>query len=299
MSKTVLIVDDSIPVHKLVKTHLEPDLLILHSSYDGESALAAAVSLHPNLILLDVDMPLLDGFEVCRRLKLNPATAAIPLIFLTADSVLTDKVKGLDLGASDYITKPFKPEELRARVRSALRVKHLSDSTSMVDGMTGLWNRTYLDVQLTSQLSLSKRSGRPLACIVADVDRLQAINLKHGESIGNDILRRIGRILLSQCRSEDVVCRMAGGKFALLLSGTNRAGAARIADRIRCEVERQLQARGGIEMNITCSFGTSDTLIAGDDTLVDLADAAAYRAKQTGRNCVSVARQSGEDVYAA
>src|SRR5437762_1926392 len=107
MLQTVLIVDDSIPLHKLVKTHLEPDSIAVQSAYDGESAIAKAVSLHPDLILLDVDMPQLDGFEVCRRLKANPQTANIPLIFLTASTVIADRVKGLDLGAADYMAKPF------------------------------------------------------------------------------------------------------------------------------------------------------------------------------------------------
>lgn len=299
MSKTVLIVDDSIPVHKLVKTHLEADPLVLHSAYDGESGLAAAASLRPDLILLDVDMQSLDGFEVCRRLKAHSSTAVIPVIFLTADSILTDKVRGLDLGAADYITKPFKPEELRARVRSALRARHELDTTAMVDGMTGLWNRAYLEVQLVAQLSLSRRSGRALACIVADVDHLRETNARHGEAAGNEVLRMIGRIMLGQCRTEDVVCRIGGGKFAILVAGTNRAGAARIADRVRGEIERQLRVRGPVEMNVTCSFGVSDTLVAAEEALLELADSASHRAKKCGRNTVAIARPPSEEPCAA
>ncbi len=121
MPQTVLLVDDSIPLHKLVRAQLEAEPVEVHSAYDGEAALNAAVSLRPTLILLDVDMPELDGFEVCRRLKGNPLTASIPVIFLTANSLVGDKVRGFDTGGADYVTKPFKPEELRARVRGPSR----------------------------------------------------------------------------------------------------------------------------------------------------------------------------------
>ncbi len=116
MSNSILIIDDSPHLHKLVVAHLKADPIVVHSATDGESGLAAATELQPGLILLDVDMPALGGFEVCRQLKAGPATSAIPVMFVTADGTLMDKVRGLDLGAVDYLTKPFKPEELRARV---------------------------------------------------------------------------------------------------------------------------------------------------------------------------------------
>lgn len=289
MPATVLIVDDSIPLHQLIRNHLAPEGFILHSSYDGESALAAAATLNPHVILLDVDMPALDGFEVCRRLKSNAATASIPLIFVTADAIVTDRVKGLDLGAIDYVIKPFKPEELRARIRATLRSRHQLEKKTMVDGLTGLWNRAYLDVSLGSHLSLSKRTGRPLSCIVADVDRLSTINQHHGEAMGGEILKAVGRILVGQVRAEDVVFRIEGGKFAIFLPGAARAAAAHLADRLRGEIERQLLQRRGIAVGVTCSFGVADTIVAGDTTLFERADAAAYRCKQIGRNCVSIA----------
>ncbi len=298
MSKTVLVIDDSVLLHKLIATHLEAEGLDLQSAYDGESALAMAIKLRPSLILLDVDMPQLDGFEVCRRLKANSSTTTIPVIFLTGDSMMEDKVKGLDLGAMDYVTKPFKPEELRARVRSALRAKNQLDKRAMLDGLTGLWNMTYLEEHLAAQLSLANRSGRPVACIVANVDHLKAINNKHGLPLGDEVLRSVAQICLSQCRAEDAICHSSGGKFVMLLSGTTRVGAARLADRLRAEVQRQLATRGGVEISVTCSFGVADSLIAGDAALLDRADTALFRAKQNGRNCVFIARQPGDDIRA-
>ena len=127
MAQTVLIVDDSAPLHALVKVHLGDDAVLIHSAYDGSTALIAAASLRPDLILLDVDMPDMNGFEVCRCLKANAATADIPVIFLAAGTSADEKVCGLNLQAVDYITKPFDPAELCARVRSALRTKRLLD----------------------------------------------------------------------------------------------------------------------------------------------------------------------------
>jgi diguanylate cyclase (GGDEF)-like protein len=299
MSRAILLVDDSIPLHRLIGHQLEPDQITVHSAYDGDSALALAALHRPDLILMDVDMPQLDGFEACRRLQSNPTTANIPIIFLSADSVAVDKVKGLDLGAIDYITKPFKPEELRARVRAALRSKRELDTATMVDGLTGLWNGAYLQIQLAAKLSLARRVGRPLACIVADVDHLEAINAGRGRDFGNEVVRLVARILSSQLRAEDTLCRIDGGRFALLVAGANRAAAAHLTDRLRGEIQRQLQSRGPAALGVTCSFGVADTHIADDATILDRAHAAVGRAKESGRNRVCIARHLAEEEQAA
>jgi two-component system, cell cycle response regulator len=299
MSHTVLVVDDSIPLHKLIKAQLEAEPLELHSAYDGESALTAAATLRPALILLDVDMPELDGFEVCRRLKANPTTAPIPVIFLTANALLNDKVQGLEIGGADYVTKPFKPEELRARVRASLRAKHLLDKTAMVDPMTGLWNRAYLDLHLKAQLSLARRANRSLSCLILEVDRYVMLSGTHGAAVLHEALRGVARIMLSQCRAEDLICRFGDAKFLVLVNGANRAAAARVAERLRGDVERQLAVVDGIHLAMTCSIGVADTLVASDETLLDRADAAVCRARQHGRNAVFVARPAGDEPHAA
>ena len=299
MSRAILLVDDSIPLHKLVGHQLEPDQITVHSAYDGDSALALAALHRPDLILLDVDMPQLDGFETCRRLQGNPLTANIPIIFLSADSIAADKIKGLDLGAIDYITKPFKSEELRARVRAALRCKHDLDAATMVDGLTGLWNSAYLQIQLAAKLALARRTGKPLACIVGEIDHLEAINASRGGDFGNEILRSVARILLSQLRAEDTVCRIDGGQFALLVPCANRAAAARLTERLRGEIQRQMQTRASATSGVTCSFGVADTHIADDAAILDRAVAAVGRAKQFGPNRVCIARHLAEEEHAA
>jgi diguanylate cyclase (GGDEF)-like protein len=292
MPQSVLIVDDSIPLHALIKTQLKSEPLSFHSAHDGEAGILSASSFRPDLILLDVDMPGLNGFEVCQRLKANPLTSSIPLIFLTAGSTLVDKVKGLESGGSDYIVKPFKPEELKARVRSTLRAARQLEQTHMVDALTGLWNRHYFDIQEKAQLSLAKRTGRPVSCMVIEVDHFIRANAKQGEAAGNEILRSVARILTGKARTEDVVCRFDNSKFAIWIVGTNASSAAQLAERLREDIERQLKSRGNAEASITCSFGVADSLAAGEPSVVERADGAVYRAQQLGRNCVSIARDS-------
>jgi two-component system, cell cycle response regulator len=290
MRDSILIVDDSPNLHKLVRTYLEGESISIHSAFDGSEGISAAARLKPSLILLDVDMPVLDGFEVCRRLKANIATKSLPIIFLTADVSPSNQIKGLDLGAGDYMTKRFKPEELRARIRAALRVKPGLESAAMVDGTTKLWNQNYLDRHFPAQLSLARRTLRPLSCIMVEIDEFQSISRRLGETVAEDVLRFVAHILQSHGRTEDMVCHLDNGKFAMLLPGTDQSGGAQLADRVRAEIERQLADCNGVEVNATCCFGLADTLTGSDTSLVDRADAALFCARRSGRNCISMSQ---------
>src|SRR4051812_22667076 len=192
MPQKVLIIDDSKPIHALVRARLAEEPIELHSAFDGETGIATALNLLPDLILLDVDMPSPDGFEVCRRLKDDPATMTIPVVFLTGMASTEQKIRGLELGALDYILKPFDPAELRARVRTSLRQKYLLDllaKKAMIDGLTGLWNRTYFDQTLAAQLALFRRAGYPCSVILTDVDNFKLINDQFGHPTGDEALR--------------------------------------------------------------------------------------------------------------
>jgi two-component system, cell cycle response regulator len=290
MLKRALIVDDSIPLHQLIKTLMDGEGLEFESAYDGESGLSLASAVRPSLILLDVDMPDMDGFEVCRRLKANADTAAIPVIFLTADFHADNKAMGMDIGAVDYVTKPFKAEELSTRIRASLRARELLQQKAMIDGLTGLWNQKYLQERAAAQTALASRTGTQVSCIVLDVDGLRLINANDGIPLGDEVLRSIAGIILKQCRPEDVVCRFEGGKFAILMPAMTRAGAGSFADRLCLQFRQQLAVIRDHEVGTTCSFGVADTLVAGDATLLERADLALARAKQNGGNCVSIAR---------
>jgi two-component system cell cycle response regulator len=296
MRESILIIDDSPNLHKLIRTYLEGEPHVLHSAYNGLDGLTAATSLLPDLVLLDLDMPDLDGFEVCRRLKANPITQSLPIIFLTGDVSATKQVKGLDLGANDYMTKRFKPEELRARIRSALRVKPLLNDVAMVDGLTKLWNRTYFDLHLPVHLSASRRYDRPLSCVIADIDRLGRINRNAGDNIGDEVLRSAAQILACHTRGEDVLCYLGNGKFGLLLPGIDQAQAARLAEDVRADLEKQLKNSNGVAIEVTCSFGVADTMTGSDSSLLDRADASLYSAKHSGRNSVSLSQPKRREV---
>src|SRR5438552_5958921 len=236
MPQKVLIIDDSKPIHALLRARLTDEPVELHSAFDGDAGMIAAGNLLPDLILLDVDMPDPDGFEVCRRLKSDPATMNIPVVFLTGVSSTEQKIRGLELGAADYVLKPFDPAELRARVRASLRHKYLLDLLSkkaMLDGLTGLWNRAYFDQMLAANLSLARRSGQPVSIILADVDHFKQVNDRFGHPMGDEALRAIAQAMQASCRMEDIVCRYGGEEFAVIAPNTPAAKAITLGERLR------------------------------------------------------------------
>lgn len=291
MAQRVLVIDDSPPIHALVTVRLREERVELFSAYDGESGLAMVQSLQPDLVLLDVDMPHPDGFEVCRRLKADPATMQIPVIFLTGVSSSEQKILGLDLGAVDYVTKPFDPAELRARVRASLRTKYLLDLLSrkaQIDGLTGLWNRTHFDQRLEAEISLARRSHHALSCLLVDIDHFKQVNDRYGHQFGDSTLRSVAQTLGSECRIEDIVCRYGGEEFAIVAPNTAAAPAGWLAERLRQLVAGQELFCRGTSVLITCSFGVAQFDGSSSLSLVEMADKALYQAKKLGRNRVEV-----------
>jgi diguanylate cyclase (GGDEF)-like protein len=294
MGQKVLLIDDSPAIHALVRARLVNEPISLHCVGGGEEGLALAGTLLPDLILLDVDMPAPDGFEVCRRLKQNDKTSAIPVVFLTGVSSTQEKIRGLELGAVDYVTKPFNPAELCARVRASLRTKYLMDLLSQkarIDGLTGLWNRAHFDERLKQEQSLSRRTGFPLSLVMADADRFKSINDKYGHPFGDEVLRRIAAVLSAIGRTEDSICRLGGEEFVLLCPNSNAAGAQILASRCR-EGINQLQLNYHDQIvRISCSFGVAQ-FQPDEVSMLDAADKALYEAKRQGRDRVIVAEGS-------
>ena len=286
---SLLVVDDSPHIHKLVRACLEPDPVNVYSAYDGEQALLDAPELKPNLILMDIDLPKMDGMEACRRLKAGPTTMQTPIIFLSSNSDVNQKVKALDLGAVDYITKPVKPEELQARVRAALRARRRAEQTSFMDLLSGLWNEAYLNLNLPVQISLAHRSHQPLACTMAEIDLMGQIQTDHGREIAERIIKSVADIFVSQSRMVDVLCHLWRGRFVALHPATARSGAAQLAGRIRSEIERGLFYFDQLQVGVTCSFGVCDLDTLRENSLLKAAEYWLTRAKQTGGNTVIVA----------
>ena len=298
--QTILVIDDSPEIHALLDIRLRPESLRIEHALTPKEGLLLAASLQPDLILLDVDMPEMGGLEVCARLKEDPITLGLPVIFLTGADSVDSKVRGFDLGAVDYITKPFEPAELRARVRAALRTKRLHDMLSaraQLDGLTGLWNRGYFNQRLSDEVQAVRRYGRVLSLVMIDVDHFKRLNDGYGHPFGDMVLQRIGETLTAHSRATDAACRYGGEELAMILTETAGDGAMVLADRLRIAIESIELRPKGKPVVVTASLGVIDATTFGDasqasvETLLAGADAALYRAKESGRNRVIRAMQ--------
>lgn len=294
----VLAIDDCPLVHGLLRHHLRLEGIELHLAENAESGLEMARRLDPDVILLDIELGPdggSDGFGILAELKGSPATSEVAVIFLSASGATGDRVRALDLGAVDFVSKPFEAAELRARVRSAVRlrrmVRMLAQKAS-IDGLTGLWNRAHFDRRLAEECSESLRYGRPLSLVLADIDHFKRINDEHGHPVGDAVIGRFAKIL-STGRASDIPCRYGGEEFAVVLPGVSASAALEVAERIRRRLaEERWACRDGLK--VTASFGIADleAIESGSSvepvaaSLVCAADEALYRAKAAGRDRV-------------
>jgi diguanylate cyclase (GGDEF)-like protein len=299
MSQTVLAIDDSPDVHRLLDVRLRPEGLVLHHALNAEEGLAMARELLPDLVLLDVDLPLITGFEVCQRMKEDPATSAIPIIFLTGAAEIYTKVQGFDLGAVDYVLKPFDPAELRARVRAALRTKRFHDllsARSHVDGLTGIWNRSYFNQRMGEEISAAQRYRRTVSLVMLDLDHFKGHNDAFGHPFGDQVLQSVGDVLHSALRTTDAPCRFGGEEFALILTETPDEGAMITAERIRKQIAELPFRPKDRHVQVTASLGVAcstlfDSRALSVASLVTAADDVLYEAKQAGRDRVCLAKK--------
>ncbi len=293
--RRVLLIDDSRPIHRLAEVWLGPENVELTFAATAEAGIAAAREGRPDLILLDVDLPDGSGFDLCRRLRAEPELMAAPIVLLTGATTAAERIRGLDLGAVDYITKPFDPAEFRARVRAALRTKHLTDllaTKAQIDGLTGLRNRRYLDEQLAVARATLRRTGRPFGLLLIDLDHFKAVNDAHGHPFGDEVLRRVAGAIAAACREEDVVCRYGGDEFAVLTPGVGLPGVARLGQRIADAVAALCCASRSATVRVTASLGAADA--PSDEaaaSIVERAGTALDAAKRNGRNRVERATE--------
>jgi len=290
----ILAVDDSELMHRLLRTRLQLEQVEIHCALTGEEGLRLAAELQPEVMLLDIDLDGMDGFEVLQRLKENPRTRDIAVIFISASCETMDRVRCLDLGAVDFIPKPFEMAELKARVRSAIRVQQLLRMLSQraqLDGLTALWNRAYFDQRLAAECAESKRHGKSVALVLCDIDHFKGVNDRFGHPFGDEVLSLFASIL-SGGRASDVPCRYGGEEFGVILPATTLAEAVEVAERFRRTFEEH-QWRRHPDLVLTASFGVAElALLPADATPADLlaqADAALYASKRSGRNRVSTA----------
>lgn len=293
--KRVLIIDDSVVIQRLVQARLRADGFEVATGNDGSEAIELAKNFQPDVILLDIDMPVMNGFDACRALKDNSTTSSVPVIFLSSQTRTEDKVRGLDIGAIDYVTKPFDPVELRARVRSAYRTKYLLElleQKAQIDGLTGLYNRAFFDARIKEEMERARRYRHSLALVIFDVDRFKRLNDTYGHSFGDVVLAEVAETARLIARQTDVVARYGGEEFVITLPEQTLEGAAQLAERVREGIEELQLRHNGEKISVTASFGVASTIEVGYESipeLVNTADRMLYAAKESGRNRVCVA----------
>jgi diguanylate cyclase (GGDEF)-like protein len=291
---TVLVVDDNATSADFLASALRVEHPVLVAN-SGEEALrvAADPEVALSLVLLDLDMPTMHGLEVCRRLKSSPATARIPVLFISASRSAADEESGLEAGALDFIHKPFSPSLVRARIRNHLRLFQYEEElrrASEIDELTGLANRRALNEHFDREWRTAQRTGEPLALLLIDVDHFKAYNDALGHLAGDECLTTVAGVLASSVRGKtDGVARWGGEEFALLLPGETREGVERVAMRL-LEAVRSLELPhpapvGGPYLSVSIGGAFRDTEDRRDpDALLAAADEALYRAKDSGRD---------------
>lgn len=290
-SPIVLVIDDSKDVHRLLSARLRHEELELRCTISGEEGIAAAKSQRPAIVLLDLDMPDVDGFEVLRRLKEDAGLVNIPVIVLSGLQSPQDKVTAFDLGAVDYVTKPFDLTELRVRVRSAIRISQLVtmlEQRAHIDGLTGMYNREHFDRRWAEETARCRRHGTPLSLAVFDADHFKSINDTFGHPAGDAVLQGISKIIQRESRSDDVACRFGGEEFCLIMPNTGPEAALGVCERIRAAVQGTTWSRHP-ERTVTISCGLAGASGACAETpaaWLEKADQALYAAKTGGRNRV-------------
>ncbi len=295
--QTILIVDDATGNINILSELLRADFKI-RAATSGEKALAIAFSDNPpDLILLDVMMPGIDGYEVCKRLKASAQTKSIPVIFITGKVSEEDEIYGFNLGAIDYITKPFSPVIVKVRVNTHAELKRYRDyleGISYLDGLTGISNRRKFNEHLDLIWGFAIRESAPVSMILMDIDHFKHFNDSYGHQDGDACLVQIAQALSEAIiRKTDFVARYGGEEFVCILPNTNIDDAVTMAEKLRLSIMalRIPHAFSPEGDSITISLGVA-AIIPGIDSscsaLIKAADEALYRAKKNGRNNVSI-----------
>ena len=289
-NKPVILIVDDVPSNIQMLAGILKEEYKIKVAINGERALELSVlDPLPDLILLDVEMPQMNGYDVLKKLKEEEKTKNIPVIFVTGNDTIYDEEKGLLAGAVDYITKPVRPAIVKARIHTHLTLKSQRDELMYIalhDKLTGLYNRHYLTEIGDLKFARAKRHNEDLSVIMSDVDHFKAVNDTYGHLAGDKVLQAMGALLNKTKRAEDLTARYGGEEFVIVLEHCNANSAKDKADEIRVEL---------LKMNIdgicvTASFGVAQLNKEHknfEDLLKD-ADTALYKAKESGRNRVVV-----------
>jgi diguanylate cyclase (GGDEF)-like protein len=295
----VLVVEDNSDIREMVTLLVSSIGYHAYSAATGKEALAQLRLYTPDIVLLDLMMPEMDGFEFCRAIQADPSLSPPHIIITSAKDTLEDKVKGLELGAADYLTKPFDFTELKARIKAGERIvryqKLLKEQQALLeqlakeDKLTGLCNRRHFEERASEECLRAQRYGHPLSLLLGDLDYFKQVNDRYGHACGDMVLRQVGQTLLLHCRSSDLVARYGGEEFAVLLLEAEAETGQRVAERLCAAIRTLSFSHPSGSFEVTISFGVASLLPQRDQdltTLLEEADKALYTAKHKGRDRV-------------
>lgn len=300
----ILVVDDSRTQLEWLVQVLRKEGYTVATAQDGKEAIRKVRTEPPDLVLLDMILPDMDGLEVLRIVKALPEEQFVPVIILSVKSDLESKVAGLRIGADDFLAKPFAEAEILARCAAMLRIKHLQEKLrdaqrkleeqSITDALTGLKNRRFFDERLHEEFRRAQRYGDYLALIMIDLDHFKEVNDRHGHPAGDTVLREAAALVRASIRDPDICARYGGEEFAVILPKTHMSGALAVAERVWRELGNkeyavQPSSGGATKVRVTASLGIAfypSKDISSGELLLRFADQALYQAKRAGRNTI-------------
>jgi diguanylate cyclase (GGDEF)-like protein len=291
--KTILVVDDDADSLRITNLTLVKAGYRVLSYVNAEDVRTAIKTERPDMMILDVMLPGMSGYDLCREIRKDKAFVFTPVIYVTTKGQIDDKITGLKTGADDYLTKPFEPEELVARVGAHIGRIELMKELSLKDGLTRAFNHRYFQERLQIELGRARRYGRALSLTIVDIDHFKRFNDTYGHQVGDVVLRRLVDVLHQQVRNVDVVCRYGGEEFVVIMPETPCGKALEVVNRIRETLARSTFKIEGHEDDFKITVSAGIASFPGDaqskDELIQKADRALYTAKKKGRNLVCIA----------
>lgn len=287
LGNKILIVEDDLNDLEVLKDKLKSYELI--TAANGKDGLELLERENPDLVILDILIPDIDGFEICRRIRKSQPYGNLPVLFHTNVNTIDDRLLGLEMGASDFLNKSADERELLVRVKNLLSAKEVIDemkNLSVIDNLTSTYNRTYFQHRLDDELRRSRRYKRAFSCVIIDIDNFKRINDEYGYITGDNVLKKFTRITLKNIRDTDVLCRYKGDQFIWLLPETELNDAYNAAERVRQFIITSDISDGELKINLTVSCGVSSFSDFSKEAneLICQAEQALNKAKKDGAN---------------
>jgi len=292
---TILIVDGNEDEASLLTSSLKDKGYTVEICSTGQEGLERVFQITPDCIVCDVDLPVIDGYKLCARIREIPRLENVPFIFISShEKNAQHTIKGLKVGADDFVNRPVMPDEILLRVDVILKRLQILRTLTITDEVTGLFNRRYFDQRLEEEIERLKRYNRPIAVWVLDIDNFKIVNDTYGHTTGDTVLQETGKNLLKTLRRSDVLARFGGDEFAIIMPEHSGEGMEPTGERLRKSIEDLTVPCGDANISVTISIGgiwiSKDSSRSVND-VIRSADSQLYRAKQNGRNRVELSEK--------